>query len=151
MSDCRLNSSSLWVTGCSGSGLLTYTPLPVRISTQPVISSAISASRIDDRLTPNCLERSLSEGIIAPGANCPVLMQLIRTLEIWRYSRSTFSVGNSIVLSALVLNPRSVIAITLMIGLMLNHIAVWWPDQQTTRPCRVLRLNLSAVMRQLYW
>src|SRR5471030_161297 len=144
MSDCRLNSSSLCVTGWSGSGLLTYTPLPVRISIQPVISRAISASRIDERLTPSCLDKSRSEGIISPGANWPVLIQLISTFEIWRYSLSTFSVGNSMMLSADALFDhvkssaknadigKNVDWITLMILFMLNDMSVRWPDHPTT-------------------
>ena len=46
-------------------------PEPMRTSTRPSTSSAISASRTDGRDTPSCFARSRSGGSRAPGGNSP--------------------------------------------------------------------------------
>ena len=51
-------------------------PDPMRTSTRPSTSSAISASRTDGLETPSCLARSRSGGSRAPAGNSPERDQL---------------------------------------------------------------------------
>jgi hypothetical protein len=61
--------------------LCTYTPEPVRTSTQPSTSSAISASRTEGRLTPSCLARSRSAGNrVSRPANSPAAISAAQLL-----------------------------------------------------------------------
>jgi hypothetical protein len=46
-------------------------PEPMRTSTSPSTSSAMSASRTDGRDTPSCFARSRSGGRRAPAENSP--------------------------------------------------------------------------------
>jgi len=52
-------------------------PDPIRTSTSPSTSSAISASRTDGRDTPSSRARSRSGGNRAPGANSPFLISVL--------------------------------------------------------------------------
>jgi len=82
-----------WVEVRTGSGVYvqdrssTYTPEPVRTSTQLSTSSAISASRTDGRLTPSCWARSRSAGRRSPAANSPLAMSARNCSAICRYRR----------------------------------------------------------------
>ena len=65
----------------------TYTPEPVRTSTQPSTSRAIRASRTEGRLTPSCLARSRSAGKRLPAVNSPLQMSERNCSAICRYRR----------------------------------------------------------------
>ena len=55
-------------------------PEPMRTSTQPSTSSAISASRTDGRLTPSWRARSRSAGSRLPAANSPAVISAAQLL-----------------------------------------------------------------------
>ncbi len=67
--------------------LCTYTPDPMRTSTQPSTSSAINASRTDGRDTPSFSARSRSGGKRAPTGNSPASISKRSWSAIWRYKR----------------------------------------------------------------
>ena len=62
-------------------------PEPMRTSTRPSTSSAISASRTDGRDTPSCFARSRSGGSRAPAENSPDAISVRIWSAICRYRR----------------------------------------------------------------